>query len=80
GPAGQLGIAVAVFAAQLAVSALWLRWWRYGPAEWVLRWITLGHPPALRADAGIARNELSVRRIRAADPVPKVEVDDMPTG
>ncbi len=80
GPAGQLGLAFAVFAAQLALSALWLRWFRYGPAEWVLRWITLGHPPALRADAGIVRNELSTRRIRAADSMRKAEVDDMPTG
>lgn len=43
--------AFAIFAAQLVASALWLRAFRYGPAEWILRWITNGHLPALRAPA-----------------------------
>ncbi|RDI55884.1 DUF418 domain-containing protein [Nocardia mexicana] len=47
-PAGLLALAFAIFCGQLALSALWLRRFRYGPAEWVLRWITIGHRPALR--------------------------------
>ncbi|MBB5917300.1 uncharacterized protein BJY24_006212 [Nocardia transvalensis] len=51
GPAGLLALAVAIFCAQLALSALWLRRYRYGPAEWALRWITLARRPALRHPA-----------------------------
>ncbi|WP_280270131.1 DUF418 domain-containing protein [Nocardia wallacei] len=47
-PPGLLVLAFAIFGAQLVLSALWLRRFRYGPAEWVLRWITIGHRPALR--------------------------------
>jgi uncharacterized protein len=54
GAAGSLSpletmlLAFAVFGAQLGVSAIWLRRYRYGPAEWVLRWITNGHRPSWR--------------------------------
>ncbi|WP_227997963.1 DUF418 domain-containing protein [Nocardia australiensis] len=54
GAAGSLSpletmlLALAVFVAQLVVSAIWLRRYRYGPAEWVLRWITIGRRPAWR--------------------------------
>lgn len=48
-PLATLAVALLVFAAQLAVSAVWLRRYRYGPAEWLLRWITNGRRPAWRA-------------------------------
>jgi uncharacterized protein len=38
-----------VFGAQLVLSALWLRRFRYGPVEWVLRWLTNARRPALVA-------------------------------
>ncbi|WP_433603117.1 DUF418 domain-containing protein [Nocardia sp. CA-135953] len=47
-PLATMSTAVLVFTLQLALSALWLHWFRYGPAEWILRWITNGHRPAWR--------------------------------
>ena len=43
---GQLGIVVGVWAVQLIVSPLWLRRYRFGPAEWVWRALTYGSRPA----------------------------------
>lgn len=37
-----VGVAVALYATQLAASAWWLRRHRYGPLEWLLRAATLG--------------------------------------
>ncbi|MFC9440731.1 DUF418 domain-containing protein [Nocardia sp. NPDC057030] len=48
-PLATFAVALLVFAAQLAVSAVWLRRYRYGPAEWLLRWITNARRPAWRA-------------------------------
>ncbi|MFB9684051.1 DUF418 domain-containing protein [Amycolatopsis plumensis] len=48
-PLATTGLAVAFFAVQLAGSAWWLRRHRYGPAEWLLRWITNARRPAWRA-------------------------------
>ncbi|MET9211739.1 MULTISPECIES: DUF418 domain-containing protein [unclassified Nocardia] len=48
-PPATMTLALAIFALQLWVSAIWLRRYRYGPAEWLLRWITLGRRPGLRA-------------------------------
>ena len=45
---GQLGVAAAVWAAQLVASPLWLRRFRFGPAEWAWRWLTYGVRPPLR--------------------------------
>jgi len=53
-PAGLCGFVAAVFAAQVVDSALWLRWFRYGPAEWGLRWLTNARRPALTAPRGKA--------------------------
>ncbi|WP_245569677.1 DUF418 domain-containing protein [Gordonia shandongensis] len=48
-PLVTIAVAVGVFVVQLGVSARWLRRHRYGPAEWLLRWITNGvRPPAGR--------------------------------
>jgi uncharacterized protein len=49
--AGKIGtttvlcIVVAVFAAQVLLSWLWLRWFRFGPMEWVWRTLTYGKRP-----------------------------------
>jgi uncharacterized protein len=48
GPTAALGISVAVFAAQAAASALWLRRFRYGPAEWAWRSLTYGRMQPFR--------------------------------
>jgi uncharacterized protein len=37
---GQIGIVAAVWIVQLVVSPLWLRHFRFGPAEWLLRSLT----------------------------------------
>ncbi|MFI2474653.1 DUF418 domain-containing protein [Nocardia xishanensis] len=50
-PAGVVGLALLTYAAQLALSAWWLRDHRYGPVEWVLRAVTyLRVPPWRNAD------------------------------
>ncbi len=43
-----MAVAVAIFAAQLGVSAWWLRGHAYGPVEWLLRWVTNASRPAWR--------------------------------
>jgi uncharacterized protein len=42
GPALNLAIIAAVFAVQLALSAWWVRRFRFGPVEWVWRSLTYG--------------------------------------
>lgn len=49
---GQVGIALAVWIAQLAVSSMWLRRFQFGPAEWLWRALTYVRPPALRREPG----------------------------
>lgn len=44
----QVQIALLIFAAQLVLSPLWLRYFRYGPMEWLWRALTYGHRPAMR--------------------------------
>lgn len=46
--AGCLGISVAIFAIQVAVAHLWLRRFRYGPAEWLWRTLAYGRRPPMR--------------------------------
>ena len=49
---GQLGVAAGVWAVQLAASPLWLRRFRFGPAEWAWRSLTYGtRLPIRRASA-----------------------------
>jgi uncharacterized protein len=36
-PAASLGLGFAIFTVQIVFSHLWLRWFRFGPAEWVWR-------------------------------------------
>jgi len=47
-PAGVLAIALGIFAAQLVLSARWMRTHRYGPVEWILRAVTNAQWPAWR--------------------------------
>jgi uncharacterized protein len=45
----RLGIVLAVFAGQLLFSALWLRYFQFGPMEWLWRSLTYRRrPPFLR--------------------------------
>lgn len=48
GPALGLVIAVLVFAAQMMVSAVWLRHYRFGPMEWLWRSLTYGRMQPMR--------------------------------
>ena len=48
GRAAQTGLALAVFALQVVVSHVWLAHHRYGPMEWVWRWLTYGRRPGWR--------------------------------
>lgn len=53
GPAAVLALAVTIFAAQLALSARWMRRHRYGPLEWLLRAFTnLERPRWRRSEPG----------------------------
>ena len=45
---GQIGVVAVVWAVQLIASPLWLRRFRFGPAEWAWRSLTYGARPALR--------------------------------
>jgi uncharacterized protein len=51
---GQIGLVVAIWAFQLVVSPLWLRYFLFGPAEWLWRALTYGQMPPLRRRAEAA--------------------------
>ena len=40
--AGQLGLVLAICLAQVVMSVIWLRWFRFGPLEWLWRSLTYG--------------------------------------
>jgi uncharacterized protein len=42
-------LATGVFVIQTAISAIWLKRYRYGPAEWILRAFTNWSWPAWKA-------------------------------
>ena len=46
--AWQLAYVLVVLAAQMLLSRRWLSRFRYGPLEWVWRWITYARRPAMR--------------------------------
>ncbi|HEY6040024.1 MAG TPA: DUF418 domain-containing protein [Kofleriaceae bacterium] len=48
GAAGCLGFSVALFALQIALSQLWLHYFKFGPLEWVWRWLVYLKRPAMR--------------------------------
>jgi Predicted membrane protein len=37
-----LGVVVAIWGLQVPLSVLWLQRFRYGPVEWIWRWLTYG--------------------------------------
>jgi uncharacterized protein len=45
---GQAAVVVGVWAVQLVLSPLYLRYFRIGPAEWLWRLLTYLQPPPLR--------------------------------
>jgi len=51
---GQFGalkstaLAIAIFAVQVVLSAIWLNYFRYGPMEWIWRQLTYGRRLSLR--------------------------------
>lgn len=45
---GQLLIVLAIWAIQLTISPLWLRYFRFGPAEWLWRSLTYGKRQPMR--------------------------------
>lgn len=48
-PLGQVGIAALIYLVQMALSVVWLRYFQYGPMEWLWRAFTyLRFPPFLR--------------------------------
>jgi uncharacterized protein len=51
GVAGTVGLALVIFAGQVAVAHLWLRSFRFGPLEWLWRTAVYLEPPAMRAPA-----------------------------
>jgi uncharacterized protein len=53
GVTAALLIALAVYAAQAAISAWWLERWRYGPVEWVWRSLMYGKRQPMRLSAGV---------------------------
>lgn len=44
-------LAIAIFGAQCAIAAVWLRWFRFGPIEWLWRRATYGKPISFRRNA-----------------------------
>jgi uncharacterized protein len=49
GGAGCLGLALALFSVQVAIAHLWLRFFRFGPLEWVWRAAVYLQLPPMRA-------------------------------
>ena len=47
---GQIGIVVVIWIAQLVISPIWLRHYRFGPAEWTWRSLTYLKAQPLRRD------------------------------
>ena len=45
---GQMGIVVSIWVLQLLISPLWLRHFRFGPAEWVWRTLSYGKVQPMR--------------------------------
>lgn len=47
-PATCLGLGLAIFAVQIAIAHAWLRWFQFGPAEWLWRSIVYWRRPPMR--------------------------------
>lgn len=48
GSAAAAGVGLAVYACQVALSWAWLRWFRFGPVEWMWRSLTYGRRQPMR--------------------------------
>jgi uncharacterized protein len=44
----QMGFVLGIWALQLWYSPLWLKRFRFGPGEWIWRWLTYGRRPPMR--------------------------------
>jgi uncharacterized protein len=55
GPTGILKITLVLFACQMLVSTWWLKRFRYGPAEWLWRWLSYGRMETVRVKGDIAQ-------------------------
>jgi len=53
-------LAIAIFAAQCAISSVWLRWFYFGPIEWIWRRMTYGAPIALLRPAPVRTTRATV--------------------
>jgi uncharacterized protein len=51
GPTGILKITLVLFACQMLLSTWWLKRFRYGPAEWLWRWLSYGRMEPVRVNA-----------------------------
>lgn len=49
GPAARVGLAIGIFAVEVALCHLWLRAFRFGPLEWVWRTLVYWKAPPMRA-------------------------------
>lgn len=56
---GQLGIVLCICVLQLVVSPIWLKYFRFGPAEWLWRALTYAARPAMRRRNEIGSTELN---------------------
>ena len=54
GPAAMAALALGVFALQVVASRWWLARFRFGPVEWLWRWLTYGARPPMRRAAPAA--------------------------
>jgi uncharacterized protein len=48
---GLAGFVIMIWVAQLLYSPIWLKYFRFGPAEWLWRSLTYGHPQPMWASA-----------------------------
>ena len=46
---GRWAVAVAIWVVEAVFAMLWLSRYRFGPMEWLWRWLTYGKRPSLRA-------------------------------
>jgi hypothetical protein len=62
GPAGTTALALALYAAQLALSVWWTRRFRFGPAEWLWRSLTYKRWQPMRLECDLGRSVASESR------------------